>query len=196
MKLILIGAVLSSLSFFNTKFLAFNQYASSQKYFYSKSISVFQEKPYLSFSTSVKFGKQNNQLSVLISTDFDGNYIEESIKKATWKNFDTSIKLAAGEEFENSGPIDISNLVKKGQPFYIAFKYTGAASSDGKPTQKTWQVKDVKLSETDVINFNIVNSSLNGENVGWIKNKQGIIYRPNATLIASEGWAISEKVNF
>ncbi len=194
MKLILTGIIISSLSFFDFQFSNSNYFAKQNNE--HKEVNIKQEKQVLSFSTSVKFGKQANQLSVLISTDFDGNYSIESIKKATWKSVADKVKLAAGEEFESSGDIDISNMIKKGKPFYIAFKYAGEASADGKPSQRTWQVKDVKFSETDIANFNIMNSPTNGENVGWIKNKLGFVYRPSATLLSSEGWIISNKINF
>jgi hypothetical protein len=162
----------------------------------SGSFGTYQEKKCeLSFSTSVKYGKQDHQLVVLISTDFDGNYKIESIKKATWKSLNQVAEMASGEEFENSGAIDVTQLLKKDKPFYIAFKYIGEASNNGKPTQRTWQVKDIKLSGKGITNFNIVNNPVNGEKVGWSKTSQGFIYRPSATLIASEGWMVSNKLN-
>lgn len=193
MKLILTGIILSSLSFLNLPFLDSSQL--SEHIHKDEGVNISKEKPVLSFSTSVKFGKQVNQLSVLISTDFDGKYNEESIKKATWQKIGKAAKLATGEEFENSGEIDIASMVKTGKPFYIAFKYIGEAPTEGKPTQRTWQIKDVKISETALTNFNIVNSTTNGEKVGWVKTQQGIVYRPSGTLLSSEGWAISDPIS-
>lgn len=149
------------------------------------------EKPTLSFSSSVKFGKQTNQLTILVSTDFSGVNSIEDVQKATWKAI-KGIKLASGEELQESGLIDLSAFVKPDQPFYIAFKYTGEVSGE-KPTQRTWQISNVKLMDAPV-NFQLINHPDNDEKTGWAKSSAGIAFKPAATLKKSEGWAVSAKL--
>jgi hypothetical protein len=163
----------------------------------SKSIhKALEEKPVLSFSSSVRFGKQENQLSILISTNFNGEYTEESVKKASWEVAGKDIKLATSEEIVQSGEIDLQAIINGKKTYYVAFKYTGKESADGKPTQRTWTVNQVKLGSQDLNSFNIVNSSINDEKTGWVKvSSGGVVFRPAATLKKSEGWAIVKITN-
>ncbi|WP_026904197.1 DUF5017 domain-containing protein [Pedobacter glucosidilyticus] len=157
---------------------------------------TLEEKPVLSFSSSVRFGKQENQLSVLVSTDFNGEYTEESVKKASWVSIANDIKLATSEEIVQSGEIDLQAIVKGKKTYYIAFKYTGNESTEGKPTQRTWTVNQVKIGSQDLTSFNIVNSAINDEKTGWVKTSGGgVVFRPAATLKKSEGWAIVKITN-
>ena len=62
----------------------------------------------LSFRNAVNDGSQKDQLSILISTDFDGNYENlESVKSANWINITESFNLAQSSSFISSGNLDI-----------------------------------------------------------------------------------------
>jgi hypothetical protein len=115
----------------------------------------------------------------------------DEIQKATWTPI-KGVKLASGEELQESGLIDLSDFVESGKPFYIAFKYTGEVSGE-KPTQRTWQISNVKLLDAPVA-FQLVNHPDNDEKTGWAKTSQGIVFKPAATLKKSEGWAVSAKL--
>ncbi|OAQ40781.1 hypothetical protein A5893_07535 [Pedobacter psychrophilus] len=148
MKLVVILSAVLAIGYLSPQKREINNTHNSGK------IKIYQQdgKHELSFSSSVKYGKQKNQMSVLISSDFDGNYNEENVRKATWENVAPKVKLSSNDIFENSGPIDVSGLVKKGKPFYIAFKYDGAAHEDN--PQRTWFIKDVKIGDMDIQKLN------------------------------------------
>ncbi|HEY0670102.1 MAG TPA: DUF5017 domain-containing protein, partial [Sphingobacteriaceae bacterium] len=78
----------------------------------------------MSFSSSVQTGSQADQLSVLYSTNFNGDYSNlASVKAAAWVDITDKFKLGTSNKFVASGTLDISNLVVHGKPIYFAFKY-------------------------------------------------------------------------
>lgn len=69
-------------------------------------------------------GNQSKQLTILASTDFNGDYSSlAKVKAATWKDITTRFALGTTTTFLNSGVKDIADLVVSGKPLYIAFKY-------------------------------------------------------------------------
>lgn len=77
----------------------------------------------LSFTTGVTTGTQANQLAVMASTDFDGNYTYERVKAATWIDITSRFVLATDGTAKPSTEKDISDLLVPGKPIYIGFKY-------------------------------------------------------------------------
>ncbi|NGF57915.1 DUF5017 domain-containing protein [Parapedobacter sp. SGR-10] len=157
-----------------------------------------QDKTTLSFDTSVQYGKQSNNLSVLVSSDFNGDYSLESVNAATWEDVTKKVKLATDKVPVGSGNIDLSQKMKAGKPLYIAFKYIGQASA--KPSQRGWGVSNVTLTqkgETKTVaigDFTIVDNKENHEGATWIKGKDLMRFRSNQSVKASESWAIAKIV--
>lgn len=78
----------------------------------------------MQFSSSVQLGSQANQLSVLYSTDFNGDYSSlAKVKAATWTDITSKFKLGTAAAFVASGAVDISDLIVPGKPIYFAYKY-------------------------------------------------------------------------
>lgn len=78
----------------------------------------------VSFQSSVQLGTQANQVSVLSSTDFDGDYSSlASVKAATWTDITSRFALGTTAAFLASGTKDIKDLIVPGKPIYFAFKY-------------------------------------------------------------------------
>lgn len=102
----------------------------------------------LSFSSAVTGGAQANQLSVLVSTNFDGNYESlASVKTATWTEITNRFSYGTNETFAASGNIDISDLVVPGSPLYVAFKYlTRPQLENG--LARTWMIQSFVLAST------------------------------------------------
>ena len=78
---------------------------------------------------------QDNQFKAKISTDFNGQYDAESVKKATW--IDISDKFNIGPLACNStssyvaaGTADLSQYITDEQPFYFAFEYINRPNKD------------------------------------------------------------------
>jgi hypothetical protein len=102
----------------------------------------------LSFSSAVTGGAQENQLSVLVSTDFDGNYESlASVKAATWTDITSRFSYGTTETFQASGNVNISDLIQPGAPVYVAFKYlTRPQATNG--LARTWMIQSFRLAST------------------------------------------------
>ena len=150
----------------------------------------------LSFISSVYYGSQKNDLSVHLSTDFNGKSDFESLKSAKWEDITSLFTYSESKELTPSEEKSISKYVQEGKPLFIAFKYTGKASA--KPSQRMWIIKSFaakkagkKLKTSDIM---FINSPENGENVGWEIWGQGnaFRFRSQMTKQASESWAVLE----
>src|SRR5690606_2158189 len=63
----------------------------------------------LSFSNAVQYGSQENNHSILVSTDFDGNYDIENIGKSAWNDLTKEYQLATDKKFIETGEVDLSS---------------------------------------------------------------------------------------
>lgn len=99
----------------------------------------------LLFQTAVTLGTQTNQLSVMASTDFDGNYDDfASVQKATWTDITSKFVYGTSTAFKASNTGDISDLVVPGKPLYIAFKYVTRPQKDNGLVRQ-WQIQGFVL---------------------------------------------------
>lgn len=105
----------------------------------------------LSFSSSVEFGTQTNQLAILASNNFDGNYGSlASVKAATWKDITSRFKLSTNNKFLASTEQDVSDLVTPGKPLYIAFKYiTKPQAVNG--LARAWSIQGLTLKSKELL---------------------------------------------
>ena len=99
----------------------------------------------MAFQTSVQLGTQVNQLSVLVSTDFNGNYSDlASVKAGTWTDITNRFALGTGTAFLVSGTKDITDLMVDGKPIYFAFKYvTKPQSTNG--LARSWYIQSFSV---------------------------------------------------
>ena len=78
----------------------------------------------MQFTSSLQVGTQTNQLAILASTNFNGDYGSvDKVKAATWTDITSRFALGTNATFLASGTIDISDLISGTKPIYIAFKY-------------------------------------------------------------------------
>lgn len=87
----------------------------------------------MELQNSVQLGTQVNQLAILYSTDFNGDYASvAAVKKATWIDITSRWPLATSATFVPAVPAlpasqdisrDISTLKVSGKPLYIGFRY-------------------------------------------------------------------------
>ncbi len=106
-------------------------------------------------------GNQNNQLTVLASTNFDGDYSTlAKVKAATWTDITSRFKLSTNTTFLSSGTVNIKDLVVAGKPLYIAFKYvTKPQATNG--IARTWAIQTFAISSTATLfntNLDFANS--------------------------------------
>jgi hypothetical protein len=161
----------------------------------------------LEFSSRVLYGSQTNNLRVVASTDFSGVYDSANIRSATWKDISTRFKLATAasgalSDVTASGKADISDLVLKGMPLYLAYQYVGDKPPATTPTQRTWRIQSFSLTNT--LPSGIMSTLATLTSAGWIPvdvvnpaNKWTVAadmlqFAPNSTLLASEDWIITK----
>lgn len=103
-------------------------------------------------STLASTGTQENQLSVMVSTDFSGTYDIANIRAANWTDVTSryTLNVRGASTALPSGIKDISDLLVDGKPLYYAFRYIckPQAIHGG---NSTWRIRDFSLqSETDL----------------------------------------------
>ncbi len=96
----------------------------------------------LQFNSQTRAGATlPRNISVLISTDFDGEYNEQSVKAAKWTDITSRAVLPANTASNAdvaSGEINLDDLKVKGRPMYLAFRYV---SEDAAGTaQRYWNM--------------------------------------------------------
>lgn len=109
------------------------------------------------FSSSLQLGTQTNQLTILASSNFNGDYSSvTSLKAATWTDITNRFTIGTTATFVPSGtaPTDISDLFVAGKPLYIAFRYiTRPQATNGLARAYYFQSMFLK-SKTDSFNNN------------------------------------------
>jgi hypothetical protein len=81
----------------------------------------------MSFNSQILDGAQENQLAILTSNDFDGNYNLHQIDAANWTDITDKFRIAQHSDnrlYVPSGKIDVTNYVDSKKTTYFAFKYT------------------------------------------------------------------------
>lgn len=78
-----------------------------------------------SFSTTLDNGTQDNQLSVMVSSDFSGTYDIANIRAATWTDITNryTLNTRGASASLPSGTKDIKDLLVDGKPLYYGFRY-------------------------------------------------------------------------
>lgn len=102
-----------------------------------------------SFATNITNGTQDNQLSVLVSNNFNGTYDITNIHAATWVDITNrfSLNVRGATSSLNSGTVDIKDLITNGKPFYYAYKYVCKAQAQY-GLNSTWRINDFTLQAT------------------------------------------------
>lgn len=110
----------------------------------------------MEFTSSVSLGvggTLTNPLSILASTDFNGDYSSvDKVKAATWTDITSRFALGTTTTFLASGTKNISDLIVAGKPIYIAFKYvTKSQATNGLACRwfiQTFAIKSLKTLPT------------------------------------------------
>lgn len=94
-------------------------------------------------------GTQNNQLSLLVSTDFNGNYTDlASVKAATWRDITSQFTFGSSATAVASGVVNLTELVIAGKPIYFALRYINKPQvANGFARQ--WIIENFSLKSVD-----------------------------------------------
>lgn len=126
------------------------------EYKYKDGRSEQRESFEFSFTSMCNFGSLNpkDQLSIMISTDYDSSLGRNGIYQATWLDVTNKFELAERitdssqegyNEYVHSGNVDLWNMLSGEKSYYIAFRYvTPDQTKYGQ--YATVRIKDWKLS--------------------------------------------------
>ncbi len=105
-----------------------------------------------SFQSAVSGGTQANQLAILASSDFNGNYSNlASVKAATWTDITSRFTYGTNATFVASTSKDLSDIAVAGKPLYIAFKYvTKPQLVNG--VARSWMIQSFEARSTSTFN--------------------------------------------
>lgn len=161
-----------------------------------------------SFSTTLNNGTQDDQLSVMVSTDFNGTYDIANIRAATWTDITNRYVLNTRGASASlpSGTKDIKDLVVDGKPLYYAYRYICKPQTEN-GANSTWRIRAFSLqSQTDLgvtslatlttADWNLINEgTIIDANRGAVIESSGAI-RFNGNHINkdvhTESWAVSK----
>lgn len=107
-------------------------------------------KPVLKFNSALNVGGQPNSLHIMVSTDFTGVVLGDTVSTAanivaaSWTDITNRAVLATSTTAVNSGAIDLSDFAAGGKPVYIAFKYVGLSGS----IQNQWTITALTVTNT------------------------------------------------
>ncbi|WP_187774946.1 DUF5017 domain-containing protein [Pedobacter sp. BS3] len=102
----------------------------------------------VTMSTSVNYGVQPDQFSILVSTDFNGKYTIDDIKAATWTDITNRFTLATNATYISGGQVNVSDLVVDGKPMYFCLRYIYDPT---KGTGRTWAIRDFAVKSNTVL---------------------------------------------
>jgi hypothetical protein len=105
-----------------------------------------------SFSTTLDNGTQDNQLSVMVSSDFSGIYDITNIRTATWTDITNRYVLNTRGASASlpSGTKDIKDLLVDGKPLYYAFRYICKPQTPF-GVNSTWRVRAFSLQSQNPV---------------------------------------------
>lgn len=164
----------------------------------------------LNFDSQILDGAQENQFSVLVSSDFKGLYNLDEVHAATWKDITSKFRIATHADnraLVGSGEQDITDALANKKPVYIAFRYIARPeTANGK--FNLWRVQNLFLQTESDYNGRIAVIEQSGGAWQAVKSanyeaNRGYIYTNNITFqgnasnkeVEHEAWVISKAIN-
>lgn len=101
----------------------------------------------LSFTTEGRYGTPPDQLTVWVSTDFDGGYELGNVEAATWTEITDEFTLpTASDEVTPSGSLDLWSLMDDDdERIYVAFKYVYNPNNASESSGINWRIKNFEI---------------------------------------------------
>lgn len=141
-----------------------------------------------SFSTTLNNGTQENQLSVMVSSDFNGTYDMASIRAATWTDITShyTLNTRGASASLPSGTKDIREFVVEGKPLYYAYRYICKPQAEN-GANSTWRIRAFSLeSQTDLGTTSLATLTT----ADWHLINEGEIVDPNRGAVIESSGAI------
>lgn len=113
----------------------------------------------LSFNTFVTNGTQADHMSVLITTDFDGDYSYESVEQANWIDITEEFNLAPDGTSLPSGEFDISPYYEEGKQLYVAFRYN-VRNQSVHGSGRIWRMENFRLTANNELGTSVLANNI------------------------------------
>ncbi|MGV3686336.1 MAG: DUF5017 domain-containing protein [Daejeonella sp.] len=146
----------------------------------------------MAFTSSVQLGSQTNQLSIMASTNFTGDYSSlAKVKAATWVDITNRFALGTGTTFLASGTKDISDLFVAGKPLFIAFRYiTKPQAVNG--INRQWFIQSFALNSKKLLDNAVSLPIADQASIGFVivdenKEKAPALSSVTATRLTLQG---------
>ena len=146
----------------------------------------------MAFTSSVQLGTQANQLSIMASNNFSGDYSSlAKVKAATWVDITSRFTLGTSTAFLASGTKDISDLIIAGKPLYIAFRYiTKPQATNG--INRQWFIQTFAINSNKLLDNTLALSIVNQARAGFIivdenKDKAPALSSATSTRLTLQG---------
>lgn len=122
----------------------------------------------LAFTSSVQLGTQTNQIAVMASNNFSGDYSSlAKVKAATWVDITSRFVLGTNATLLASGTKDISDLIVAGKPLHIAFRYiTKPQAANGITRQ--WFIQSFAVNSKKLLDNTIVLPIVDQASAGFL----------------------------
>mgnify|MGYP001298709086 CR=1 FL=1 len=142
----------------------------------------------LSFSTTINNGTQDDQLTVMASTDFDGVPDINHIRAANWTDITDRFKLNVRGASASlpSGVSDLKDLHVPGQPLYIGYRYICKPQSQY-GANSTWRIRAFSLQSQTALG---VSSLATLTTADWMLVNHGDIVDPNRGAVIESSGAV------
>jgi Domain of unknown function (DUF5017) len=141
-----------------------------------------------------------NNLSILLSTDFNGIYDATNVKQATWTDISSRVTLATTTTTVNSPVANLNDLKVEGKPMYIAYRYV---TSNPTLKQRQWTISNFvfRTKFPDGSQYNHATSNADavftpvnvaGDSATWVAGTTLVHAGLNANYPSDEDWAVSK----
>jgi hypothetical protein len=185
-KFMITGGETQNISFYSGEIL--KDYSSST----GRVIDVVGAGANLTFNSSVQLGTQVDQVTLLASTNFAGDYSSlAKVKAATWVDITSRFKLGTSATLLTSGTVDISDLLLAGKPIYFAFRYnTKSQAISG--VNRQWFIQSFTLNSKKLLNNTLALTIADQSSSGFrivddLKDKAPALSSVTATRLTLQG---------
>lgn len=196
---------LGDTTFFNLSgyadYINFYSGETGRNYYRKDSNTATSGAPEFQFMSNVQTGATTiNNLSVLVSTDFDGVFTAPSVTKASWTNITGRLTLGTSATNVSSGVVNLNDLKVEGKPMYVAFRYNSTDPATLK--QRQWTISTfqfrTRFPSGDVYTHAASNADAGfgtvgvaGDSANWVSGTSLTHVGLNAGFPGDDDWAIS-----